>query len=82
MEEQIGWRGFARMLRHEAPFWAQLLPQLPRLLHRALAADRVERIEDLLGKLLVLERRRNRMIGVAVALLALALILAVALRFW
>jgi ubiquinone biosynthesis protein len=82
MSEQIGLKGLLRTIRNEAPRWATMLPQLPRLLHRALAADRVERIEDLLGKLLVLERRRNRMIGVAVALLALALILAVALRFW
>jgi ubiquinone biosynthesis protein len=82
MSEQIGLKGLLRTIRNEAPRWATMLPQLPRLLHRALAADRVERIEDLLGKLLVLERRRNRMIGVAVALLALALILAAALRFW
>jgi ubiquinone biosynthesis protein len=82
MSEQIGLKGLLRTIRNEAPRWATMLPQLPRLLHRALAADRVERIEDLLGKLLVLERRRNRMIGVAVALLTLALILAAALRFW
>jgi hypothetical protein len=50
-----------------------MLPQLPRLLHRALAGDRVERIEQMLGDLLRLERRRNRLIGLAVALLALAL---------
>jgi hypothetical protein len=33
----------------------------------------VERIEQMLGDLLLLERRRNRLIGLAVALLALAL---------
>ena len=57
-----------------------MLPQLPRLLHRALAGDRVERIERMLDELLVLQRRRNRLIGLAVALLALALALAVALN--
>jgi ubiquinone biosynthesis protein len=76
MREQVGFKGLLRTLRNEAPRWATMLPQLPRLLHRALAGDRVERIEGMLGELLVLERRRNRMIGIAVALLALALILA------
>ncbi len=79
MREQLGLKGLLRAVRNEAPRWATMLPQLPRLLHRALAGDRVERIEGMLGELLVLERRRNRMIGVAVALLALALILAAAL---
>jgi ubiquinone biosynthesis protein len=50
-----------------------MLPQLPRLLHRALADDRVGRIERALEELLILQRRRNRLIGVAVALVALAL---------
>src|SRR5438552_12808670 len=45
----------------------------------AVGDDRVGRIEHALEELLVLERRRNRMIGVAVTLLALALILAAAL---
>jgi ubiquinone biosynthesis protein len=79
MREQIGLKGLLRALRNEAPRWATMLPQLPRLLHHALADDRVGHIERALEELLVLQRRRNRMIGVAVALLALALILAAAL---
>jgi ubiquinone biosynthesis protein len=79
MREQIGLKGLLRALRNEAPRWATMLPQLPRLLHHALADDRVGHIEHALEELLVLQRRRNRMIGVAVALLALALILAAAL---
>ena len=31
MREQVGWRGLVRTIRHEAPFWAATLPQLPRL---------------------------------------------------
>jgi ubiquinone biosynthesis protein len=73
MREQIGFKGLLRTIRNEAPRWATMLPQLPRLLHRALAGDRVERIERLLEELLVLQRRRNRLIGLAVALLALGL---------
>jgi hypothetical protein len=49
-----------------------MLPQLPRLLHRALADDRVGRIERALEELLAVERRRNRMMAIAVALAAIA----------
>ena len=78
MREQIGLKGLLRTLRDEAPRWATMLPQLPRLLHRALADDRVGRIEHALEELLVLERRRNRLMGLALALAALALAGAVA----
>jgi len=37
MKEQIGWRGLVNHLRHEAPQWAGMLPQLPRLIHQRLA---------------------------------------------
>ena len=37
MSEQIGWRGFVRRLRDEAPAWAIALPQMPRLVQQALA---------------------------------------------
>jgi ubiquinone biosynthesis protein len=77
MREQVGFKGLLRTLRNEAPHWATMLPQLPRLLHRALAGDRVERIEEMLEALLVLERRRNRLIAAAVALLAVVLAAAV-----
>jgi ubiquinone biosynthesis protein len=82
MREQVGFKGLLRTLRKEAPYWATMLPQLPRLLHRALAGDRVEQVEKLIGHLLVLQRRRNRMIGVAVAVLALALAWAVFLTVY
>ena len=39
MSEQLGWRGFVRNVLNEAPHWASMLPQLPRLVHRALDAD-------------------------------------------
>jgi ubiquinone biosynthesis protein len=82
MREQVGFKGLLRTLRKEAPYWATMLPQLPRLLHRALAGDRVEHVEKLIGQLLVLQRGRNRMIGAAVALLALALAWAVFLTVY
>ena len=43
MSEQLGWRGFVRNVLNEAPRWANMLPQLPRLVHRALDADHAGR---------------------------------------
>ncbi|WIM05015.1 MAG: ubiquinone biosynthesis regulatory protein kinase UbiB [Candidatus Nitricoxidivorans perseverans] len=37
MREQVGWRGLLNHLKREAPQWAALLPELPRLLHRFLS---------------------------------------------
>jgi ubiquinone biosynthesis protein len=37
MNDQVGWRGLLERLQREAPRYAQMLPELPRLLHRALA---------------------------------------------
>src|SRR5690348_6120170 len=58
MKEQVGWRGFVRSLAHEAPFWAQTLPQLPRLLHRALAEDRLAGLQGALDRLAAQGARR------------------------
>jgi len=37
MSEQIGWRALKRQIEAEAVTWAKSLPQLPRLIHQALA---------------------------------------------
>jgi ubiquinone biosynthesis protein len=81
MREQVGFKGLLRTIRNEAPHWATVLPQLPRLLHRALGDDRLGRIERSLAESLVLQRQRNRLIAAAVALLALALGWAVVWSF-
>jgi ubiquinone biosynthesis protein len=72
MREQVGWRGLVRALRHEAPFWATALPQLPRLVHRALADDRLGAVHAALERLAVQNARRNRLLVVLVAVLAAA----------
>ncbi|MDH4322982.1 MAG: ubiquinone biosynthesis regulatory protein kinase UbiB [Betaproteobacteria bacterium] len=74
MSEQIGWRGFARALRQEAPTWAATLPQLPRLAHRLLAEDRLGALEHALARLAEQNARRNRLLAAIAALLAAALI--------
>jgi ubiquinone biosynthesis protein len=71
MSEQIGWRGLVRGLREEAPFWAATLPQLPRLVHRALAQDRLGDLAAALERLASENERRNDLLG---ALLAVAMV--------
>jgi ubiquinone biosynthesis protein len=75
MSEQIGWRGLLRRLRREAPYWAQTLPALPRLLHRLLEEDRLAALERLLERNEAESRRRNHLLATGVALLAAALVL-------
>ncbi|MGH8706704.1 MAG: ubiquinone biosynthesis regulatory protein kinase UbiB [Burkholderiales bacterium] len=77
MSEQIGWRGFARALAREAPTWAATLPQLPRLAHRLLAADRLGALRAALERIATQNARRNRLLGAIALLLAAALILII-----
>jgi len=66
MEGQVGWRAFARNLEHEAPQWAKLVPQIPRLAHRLLASDPAAEIVPKLEAILAEERRRNRLLAALV----------------
>jgi ubiquinone biosynthesis protein len=61
MREQVGWRGLLERLKHEAPHYAQLLPELPRLVHRALQR-RGDSDPAVLEALLAEQRRTNRML--------------------
>jgi ubiquinone biosynthesis protein len=80
MGEQVGLRALLRTLRTEAPYWAGTLPQLPRLLHRALAEERVSELRGALEQLASEHRKRNVLLGALVAVLgALTAIFALAL---
>jgi ubiquinone biosynthesis protein len=79
MSEQVGWRGLARTLKREAPYWAQTLPQLPRLVHRLLEEDRAAELREALAALAAAGRRRNRLLAALLALLAAALAAGLAL---
>jgi ubiquinone biosynthesis protein len=78
MREQVGFKGLVRTLRKEAPHWAAVLPELPRLLHRALGGDRLGHIERSLDALLATERRRTRALEAAVLLLTALLVWLIA----
>jgi ubiquinone biosynthesis protein len=62
MDEQVGWAGLVERLKDEAPRYAQLLPELPRLLHGALQ-PRSE--QAALLALLDEQRRTNRLLRAA-----------------
>ncbi|HEV2430804.1 MAG TPA: ubiquinone biosynthesis regulatory protein kinase UbiB [Burkholderiales bacterium] len=79
MREQVGWRGLVRTIRHEAPFWAATLPQLPRLVHRALAEDRLRTVQTLLERLAAQNARRNHLLAALVGVLALAVVVVAVL---
>ena len=78
MSEQLGWRGLLRAIRREAPGWATLLPELPRLVHRALTEDRLAPLRATLERLADENARRNdilsaALVGLFAALVAVAL---------
>jgi ubiquinone biosynthesis protein len=77
MSEQIGWRGLLKALRREAPYWAQTLPALPRLLHHLLAEDRMPALQEALARMARENRLRNWLLAgvLAAALASLALLL-------
>ena len=70
MSEQVGWRGLVEGIRQEAPYWSTILPQLPRLLHQALAEQARARPEAETAALLRAAQRRDRLLTVIAALLA------------
>ena len=65
MHEQVGWAGFVERLKNEAPRYVQLLPELPRLLHRALQPHATDP-QRVLEALLVEQRSTNRLMRIAV----------------
>ncbi len=77
MSEQVGWRGLLRHVREEAPRWGTLLPQLPRLLHRALTDKSDGQIQSELAALLIMQKRRNRLLGAVAVFLAANLLLQI-----
>jgi len=70
MNEQMGWRALVKNLQTEAPKWAALLPQLPRLAHQALNENRLAQVEAGLTLMLRQQHTRNRWLGVIAGLLA------------
>lgn len=70
MTEQIGLRGFITRLQKEAPIWATIFPQYPRLIHHSLTDNRAELLEQKMSELLKEEKRQSRLLKLLAILLA------------
>jgi ubiquinone biosynthesis protein len=81
MSEQVGWRGLLKALRREAPNWAATLPELPRLVHRALTEDRTGPIRVALERLADETARRNDILSAALVALFAALVVVAVFAF-
>ncbi|AEJ00746.1 2-polyprenylphenol 6-hydroxylase [Nitrosomonas sp. Is79A3] len=70
MAEQLGFRGLASRIQKEAPNWAIILPEFPRLIHQALAENRNDMLERKMTDLVIEEKRQNRLLMLIAILLA------------
>ena len=70
MNEQVGWRALLEHLQREAPRYAKLVPELPRLVHQALQPASQRHGEGAAIEALLAEQRRtNRLLqGLVLAL--------------
>jgi ubiquinone biosynthesis protein len=74
MQERIGLRGLVANLKREAPQWALLLPQLPRLLHGALSEEPLNALRKEIERLQAEQQRQTGLLWTAAALLAALLL--------
>jgi ubiquinone biosynthesis protein len=59
MGEQVGWQGFLKSLKIEAPHFATLLPQIPRLLYQRLHENPIAKYEESILVLTAQQKQRN-----------------------
>ena len=71
MSEQIGWRGLLRSFKQEAPYLARTIPQLPRLVHQALAQPAKTDLQPQIDRLIAVQQQQNRWLSIIALLLAL-----------
>ena len=88
MKDQLGWPAFKKRLMSEAPKWAELLPELPRLLHESLARKpeikNDARLEAMLAGMLAQQRSTRRWVWglTALSLTLLAIVSALSYTLW
>jgi ubiquinone biosynthesis protein len=82
MAEQVGWRGLVERLRVEAPHYAKLIPQLPRLAHQVLHKRAYSDLDmgDLMARLVENQRRTNRLLAFLASVTAAAVVGAAVLQ--
>jgi ubiquinone biosynthesis protein len=79
MKDQIGFGALKKAMMKESERWAQTLPQIPRLVHQALAHSANDPTPELLKRIDELQQSHRRMrqglwmvAGLLIALLAVA----------
>ena len=82
MSEQLGWRGLVRQLKKEGPQWTATLPQLPRLIHRALENDPSARLQDIETAINRLNRTQRFQSAVMAALLVTISLITGTFLYW
>ena len=72
MKEQLGWEGFVKNLEKEAPYFAKMIPQWPRLITQALEHAAVPPDQSELKRIIEAQQTANqRLIWIAMVLAAL-----------
>ncbi len=79
MHRQVGWTGLVERVKQEAPRYAQMLPDLPRLIHQALQRNRDP--DPALLALLAEQRRTNRLLQ-AVLIAAIGFVVGAIVTQW
>jgi ubiquinone biosynthesis protein len=84
MAEQVGWRGMVERLKAEAPRFAHIFPQLPRLAYQALGqnSDSNPNDNELLSMLVIEQRRTNRLLIFVACVAGAVAVGAVALHLY
>ncbi len=86
MNQQIGLRGLIKQFRKEGPLWTATLPQLPRLVHRALENNPTERLAAIEAAIERVNSTQRRQSGILFALVTILATIAGAylylLLFW
>ncbi len=78
MAERVGWRALLNQVKHEAPFWARTLPQLPRLIHHALERGAEGKLAAEIAALRAVQGQQKRWLTVIAALLGALLLVLLA----
>ncbi len=69
MAEQIGFSGLTSRIQKEAPNWAVILPEFPRLIHQILTENRNHTLEKKMDDLITEEKQKNRLLIIIAILL-------------
>jgi ubiquinone biosynthesis protein len=90
MLEQVGPKRFWQELKNQAPYYAKMLPDLPRLLHDYLQQNQSEQVQTQLLDIIKEQRRTNRILtsllyacgGFLLGLVAMQVVIWIRIHFF